>query len=366
MNSELHYVPEEVMAGTETLQLTVNGVTHTIYLYPATTVYYEQGFADYDNSWTGATNYTGNGMTQAAEVAGEAKNPYGYDPAYNNASESVAESKNVDDTATFTFTGTGVDIYAKCGQGTGVIMIQVDGGATHKTLVVDTAMKAGTTDVTNEAHQVVEANSIPIASIDGLAHQEYTVTITHVKRSEKDTGVDPVYLDGFRVHGTLSTGNTTYAKDNEADPTIRELRDAVLKVQLEATSETSGVDSYKMQITEAAKSQIYSAVILSDAEYQTSLDIVAQDLLDNGPKNELYLAPNETLVFKVDKADGKNVQVGLKNLTAGANCSVNGKTVNSSTDMFYKVETSDGYVTIQNTGDGILAVTELKVASGNY
>ena len=369
------YTPTQVLTGMDTINLTLTGkdsqgkettATHNIYLYPATTVYYEQGFADYRGSWTDATAYTGSDMTQTAELAGKAENPYGYDPAYDNASESVATSNTAKDAATFTFTGTGVDIYAKCGQGTGVIMIQVDGGATHKTLVVDTAMKAGTTDVTNEAHQVVEANSIPIASIDGLAHQEYTVTITHVKRSEKDTGVDPVYLDGFRVHGTLSTGNTTYAKDNEADPTIRELRDAVLKVQLEATSETSGVDSYKMQITKAAKSQIYSAVILSDAEYQTSLDIVAQDLLDNGPKNELYLAPNETLVFKVDKADGKNVQVGLKNLTAGANCSVNGKTVKSSTDMFYKVTpTSDGYVTIQNTGSGILAVTELKVASGS-
>ena len=365
MNSELHYVPEEVMAGTETLQLTVNGVTHTIYLYPATTVYYEQGFADYTD-WIGATDYTGGDMTQTAELAGSAVNPYGYDPAYDSASESVATSNTAKDAATFTFTGTGVDIYAKCAPGTGVIMIQVDGGATHKTLVVDTAMKAGTTDVTNEAHQVVEASSIPIASIDGLARQKYTVTITHVKRSEKDTGVDPVHLDGFRVHGTLSTGNTTYAKDNEADPTIRELRDAVLKVQLNVTSTTSASNSYKMQIEKAAKSQIYSAVILSDAEYQTSLDIVAQDLLDNGPKNELYLAPKETLVFKVDKADGKNVQVGLKNLTAGANCSVNGKTVKSSTDMFYKVTpTSNGYVTIQNTGSSILAVTELKVASGN-
>ena len=372
------YTPTQVLTGMDTINLTLTGkdsqgkettATHNIYLYPATTVYYEQGFADYRGSWTDATAYTGSDMTQTAELAGKAENPYGYDPAYDNASESVATSNTAKDAATFTFTGTGVDIYAKCGQGTGVIMIQVDGGATHKTLVVDTAMKAGTTDVTNEAHQVVEANSIPIASIDGLARQEYTVTITHVKRSEKDTGVDPVYLDGFRVHGTLSTGNTTYAKDNEADPTIRELRDAVLKVQLEATSETSAVDSYKMQIEEAARGQIYTALILSglsDVEYDAAAIEQAQDLLDNGPKNELYLAPNETLVFKVDKADGKNVQVGLKNLTAGANCSVNGKTVKSSTDMFYKVTpTSDGYVTIQNTGSGILAVTELKVASGS-
>ena len=360
-NGVLHYVPTTVLKETETLQLTVNSATHTIYLYPATTVYYEQGFADYDG-WTDATDYTGNGLTQVAELAGSAENPYGYDPAYNSAPESVAKSENEKDTATFSFKGTGVDIYAKCAPDTGVVMIQVesDAGTVKKTLVVDTAMKIGNTDVT--AGQAVTANSIPIVSLDGLPYTEYTVTITHVKRSDNDTDVDPVYLDGFRVHGTMGdNADDVYAKDNEADPTIRELRDAVLKVQLDATDATSASNSYKMQIAKAAKSQIYSAVILSDAKYQTSLDIVAQDLLDNGPKNELYLAPGETLVFKVDGVSGKNVQVGLKNLTAGAACSVNGMMVNSSTDMFYKVET-DGYVTIQNTGTGILAVTELKVA----
>ena len=365
-NGVLHYVPTTVLKETETLQLTVNSATHTIYLYPATTVYYEQGFADY-TGWTDATDYTGNGLTQAAELAGSAENPYGYDPAYNSAPESVAKSEKEKDTATFSFKGTGVDIYAKCAPDTGVVMIQVesDAGTVKKTLVVDTAMKIGNTDVT--AGQAVTANSIPIVSLDGLPYTEYTVTITHVKRSDKDTDVDPVYLDGFRVHGTMGdSADGVYAKDNEKDPTIRELRDAVLKVQLDATGATSASNSYKMQIKKAAKSQIYSAIVLSDpsdVQYNVKTAAQAQDLLDNGPKNELYLAPGETLVFKVDGVSGKNVQVGLKQLTGDVSCTVNDVpvAVNSSTDMFYKVET-DGYVTIQNTGTGILAVTELKVA----
>ena len=375
------YTPTEVLTGMDTIRLTLKGtdnggnpteITHIIYLYPATTVYYEQGFADYSGTgWTGQPNYTGDGMTQAAELAGSAENPYGYDPAYNNASESVAESKNVDDTATFTFTGTGVDIYAKCAPNTGVVMVQVesDAGTVKKTLVVDTAMKIGKTDVT--AGQAVTANSIPIVSLDGLPYTEYTVTITHVKRSAKDTSVDPVYLDGFRVHGTMDdSADDVYAKDSEATPTIQELRDAVLKVQLEATSETSAVDSYKMQIEEAARGQIYTALILSglsDVEYDAAAIEQAQDLLDNGPKNELYLAPGERLVFKVGNVTGKNVQVGLKKLYGDSvTCTVNSKehTVYS-TDMFYKVEMEGDMVTITNNGAGILSVTELKVASGN-
>ena len=378
------YTPTEVLTGMDTIRLTLKGtdkegnsteITHIIYLYPATTVYYEQGFADYDNSWTGEPNYTGNGMTQAAELAGSAENPYGYDPAYNNASESVAESKNVDDTATFTFTGTGVDIYAKCAPGTGVVSVKLESeyGTVKNLLVVDTAMRAGGgADVTNAAHQEVTANSIPIVSLDSLPYANYTVTITHVKRSAKDTSVDPVYLDGFRVHGTMDdSADDVYAKDSEASPTIQELRDAVLKVQLKATSETSGVDSYKMQIEKAARGQIYTALILSglsDVEYDAATDEQAQDLLDNGPKNELYLASGERLVFKVGDVTGKNVQVGLKKLYGDSvTCTVNSKkhTVYS-TDMFYKVEMEGDMVTITNNGTGILSVTELKVASGNY
>ena len=378
------YTPTEVLTGMDTIRLTLKGtdkegnpteITHIIYLYPATTVYYEQGFADYDNSWTGETNYTGGGdLTQAAELAGSAENPYGYDPAYNNASESVAESKNVDDTATFTFTGTGVDIYAKCAPGTGVVSVKLESeyGTVKNLLVVDTAMRAGDgAAVTDAAHQVVTANSIPIVSLDSLPYANYTVTITHVKRSAKDTNVDPVYLDGFRVHGTMDdSANDVYAKDSEASPTIQELRDAVLKVQLKATSETSGVDSYKMQIEEAARGQIYTALILSglsDVEYNAATAEQAQDLLDNGPKNELYLAPGESLLFKVGNVTGKNVQVGLKKLHGDSvTCTVNSKehTVYS-TDMFYKVEMEGDMVTITNNSNGILSVTELKVASGN-
>ena len=378
------YTPTEVLTGMDTIRLTLKGIdkegnpteiTHIIYLYPATTVYYEQGFADYSGTgWTGATSYTGGGLTQAAEVAGSAENPYGYDPAYNNASESVAESKNVDDTATFTFTGTGVDIYAKCAPNTGVVSVKLESeyGTVKNLLVVDTAMRAGGgAAATNAAHQVVTANSIPIVSLDSLPYANYTVTITHVKRSAKDTSVDPVYLDGFRVHGTMDdSANDVYAKDSEASPTIQELRDAVLKVQLKATSETSAVDSYKMQIEEAARGQIYTALILSglsDVEYDAATDEQAQDLLDNGPKNELYLAPGESLLFKVGNVTGKNVQVGLKKLHGDSvTCTVNSKkhTVYS-TDMFYKVEMDGDMVTITNNGTGILSVTELKVASGN-
>lgn len=332
---------------------------------PASTVYYEEGFMTLENGFTGGEKGT---MYQETSKLG-AGTVYGYDAAYDGetgaSNGSEATSTEAGSTASFSFTGTGVDIYANCNTGTGVVMIKVydDASKLIKLLTVDTAMKNGDTPATE--NQAVTAYNIPIASIDGLDYGEYTVEIVHVAGKNKE--VKPVYLDGFRVHQPLgiSDGNRYYGADTEAGAEISELRDAVLRVQLSLNASDS--KKYKDQLANA-KAQVYartgdegaSAVVLSYAK--NAEEKVAIDILDNGPKNEIYLGQNETLVFKVaDSAE--NVQVGLKLLTDGAACTINGKAVTSSTDMFYKVTPgTDGYVTIENTGTGLLAVTELKIA----
>ncbi|WP_295585016.1 hypothetical protein [uncultured Oscillibacter sp.] len=330
---------------------------------PASTVYYEEGFMDLDG-FTGNPSKGTKHQTTSKLGAGTV---YGYDAAYDGetgaSNGSQATSNAAGSTASFSFTGTGVDIYANCNTGTGVVMIKVydDASKLIKLLTVDTAMKNGDTPATE--NQAVTAYNIPIASIDGLSYDTYSVEIVHV--ADKNKEVKPVYLDGFRVHQPLgiSDGNSYYGADTEAGAEISELRDAVLRVQLNLDASDS--EKYKDQLANA-KAQVYaktggegaSAVVLSYAEDGD----VAIDILDNGPKNEIYLRQNETLVFEVDPS-AQNVQVGLKLLTDGAACTINGKAVTSSTDMFYKVTPgTDGKVTIENTGTGLLAVTELKIA----
>lgn len=331
---------------------------------PASTVYYEEGFMDL----VGFTGNPSKGTKNQTTSKLGAGTVYGYDAAYDGetgaSNGSQATSNAAGSTASFSFTGTGVDIYANCGPDTGVVMIKVyQGTKLIKLLTVDTAMRNGEVPEATGG-QAVEAYNIPIASIDGLSYDTYSVEIVHV--ADKNKAVKPVYLDGFRVHQPLgiSDGNSYYGADTEAGAEISELRDAVLRVQLNLDASDS--KKYKDQLTNA-KAQVYartggegaSAVVLSYAQGGD----VAIDILDNGPKNEIYLGQNETLVFKVaDSAE--NVQVGLKLLTDGAACTINGKAVTSSTDMFYKVTPEDdGTVTITNSGSsGILAVTELKIA----
>ena len=332
-------------------------VTKQLYVYPATTVYYEEDF--YASYSVG---------TQASEVAGKHTYNYGYDPAYaektgaSNGTELVCDAGTYRQFKSFTFKGRGLDIYANCTENTGVVLVTLKNskGRVVKSAVVDTAMKVGETEVTSA--QNVTAYNVPIISFEDLDYDTYTVTIAQVKG--KETRRDGVKLDGFRVHETIPVGSENvsfYEVDMEAYSQMVELRNAVLLNlnTVAADSKLVGSYNYAEQISKVVRSQIYdlhggnanvTAVVLSTA------DVDKSDLLDNGPKNEIYLRQGERLVFNV----ASGAQVGVKNLTGSAACTINDSEQKvSTTDMFYQV--SAGPVTIENTGSGILAVTELKV-----
>lgn len=371
---KLTYTPNKMLLGTEILQLklTDNGTTsvHQIYIYPATTVYYEEGFATL-NGFTGGSTGAG---TQATQVAGESTDVYGYDAAYGSSTVGAsngtqATSTAQGDTAEFTFTGTGVDIYANSTTETGWLMIHVkkvndNTTVTAKLVQVDTAMKNGNTDATDD--QGVTGYNIPVASFTDLNHDTYTVTITHVA---VDKTPKTVHLDGFRVYNTLAEEPDFYKKDMEDNPTFIELRDKVLA----GLNVNTGSSQYASQIAKNTLSQVYAtgsptegAVVLSKNDaFSNNTDV--QDLLDNGPKNEIYLRENQALVFKITTS--RVVQIGLKALNAETSYRINNDasvSLNSSTDMFYTVlrkstSESEQTITITNTGSGILSITKLKV-----
>lgn len=375
----IRYQPASVMSNTETVRVKVdytnNSQTIAIGFTPATTVYYEEGFATYTGEgWTGGSKGTG---TQAAQIAGESTNEYGYDAAYaskvgpSNDTQATSTKTGLDHAAVFTFTGTGIDIYANCTPTTGTVMIGIQGQktGTMKVYTVDTALKDGGSSAT--AGQKVTGYNVPIVSADLGTHDTYTVTIYHVK-SGSDTTRTGVNLDGFRVYGTLEDqNNSVYKADLEDNPIFIELRDRVL-ASLGATKDSS--NQYADQIAANAYSQVYAtangntngAIILSaNANYNGNQ---LTDLLDNGPKNEIYLQPQQALTFKI-KTD-REVQIGLKALDAETSYTITGKegsqTLNASTDMFYTVlnkaeSKTEQTITITNTGDGILSITDLKV-----
>lgn len=352
------YTPNKVMQGVDTVTMVNSkGGEFTFNVYPATTVFYEEGFAEFISAdekkpWDTGSKGTG---TQNNNDA------YGYDGKYadetgkSNGTEAV--STNSGDKAVFTFTGTGVDVYMNCSSESGRITVRIDqvdaqGNKTLKKFYqIDTKTGYGDADA---------CNSLPVVSLTGLDYANYTVTITHVNRSAGVVG-GSIALDGFRVYGTIveaEGSSSIYYPAKEDHPVYYEIRDMVLTA-LGVTDSTT-VDQVFEAIDPGAV-----AVVLGD----TTATI--RDLLDNGPKNELFLFADQTLTFKVTTS--RAMQIGLKAPcgATGYTVAVDGETVKSgtistSTDMFYALGNTTGTkktytITITNSGSNILSVTDLKI-----
>ena len=331
-------------------------------IYPATTVYYEENFATGDFALSGSEkNHNQQALAYGNNSDHSTAYNFGYDEVYSDdvvgaSNGTQAESSTIGDDAVFTFTGTGVDIYANCATDTGSvnIMIRDSSNSLVKLLKVNTATGKGTTATTGE--QNVTSYSLPIASLNGLERDTYTVTIRHCKTEAGEEESGKVYLDGFKVFGTIDESAAVYSEDKEQNPNYAEVRNSVLKA-LNVTADTSTV--YAGELAGQVYDQLdgnTGAIIISTSENN------AQDLLDNGPKNEIFLRKGESLVFNL--GDGiTSAQIGLKAVNASVTYAINGsvKNMNTSTDMFYKLDKIDGEgITIANQSDGILSVTDLK------
>lgn len=364
----LTYTPSEVLttADSFTVKLTgtnANGeessVIHTIYIYPASTVYYEEGFAKTSGFSTGSKGT----VFQNTAILGEDINNYGYDGAYaattsednedkkNPSSEATSVSKG--HTATFTFTGTGVDIYANTTTDTGSLTIKIaDASGIKQLAIVDTKMSGDQAKTTT-------GYNVPVFSVTDLDHSTYTVTITHSMNNK------PVKLDGFKVYNTLSD-SSVYKNDDEDSPSFLEVRDLQFGTVVDASK--YGKDGRKVY---AIGEQVYKD-LTAEGTAQGIISVNGQvnaanqrALYENGPKNEVYLANNSSLTFTVNTA--REVQLGLKGVDGSTSYSLNGgknETV-STVDMFYTVkekgEAEQQTITIKNTGNNILSVTKLKV-----
>ena len=392
------YTPTTVLKGEDVIILTevstddYTGKSTIIGVYPATSVYYEEGFADYGTDNWGTNISTGTEKQKERLLSADYAliDRYGYDSKYvneatgpSNGTEAVSETAGND--ATFTFTGTGVDIYANCTADTGSVSIitraiDEDGnaGAIKKLMVVNTKM-AGVEDAISELHDGINAYNIPIASINDLSHGDYRVSIRHTRTSktiENEDGTSvtvtetkPVKLDGFRVYNTLED-SSVFSVHSEDNPTFVEMRNVVLNaLSVDASTSKDYAENIAAGLTQVLdQNENGGAVILSPSNSSYTTTATAQDLLDNGPKNELFLYPGQALTFTI--ASGyENIQIGMKAVNDEVEVVANNGgtektlTITSSTDMFYGFGDSGESgktIIITNNGDGILSVTDLK------
>ena len=238
------YVPNKTLKAVETLRAEFtysghNAARLTIGLIPASTVYYEEGFATYDGTWNGTTN-KGTG-TQALTKLGDGKNTengYGYDDAYKNDSTNsnatTAVTTTVGSSATFQFKGTGLELYlrtkntnnttdptneaANSVDGHSYMLVQVYQGTSAAT---ENLKRMSFVDVNNLFVQkdTQYGYNTPCWTVDGMADDEYTVVVRFVKG-------ETLAIDGFRV--TNKAYESSYAQDNEAQMDTAEIRNMVI------------------------------------------------------------------------------------------------------------------------------------------
>lgn len=349
-----------------------------IRIIPASTVYYEDDlvkFKNSDESSGAAANQAAVGtwytvgnkktdVTQALDrLGGEKANVYGYDPAYDKCSEYSLDSATKvtvnaslgehTPTATFTFKGTGFDIISLTDNNSGAIVVNVKGKEAgnesyNKNFLVNNYYgykrnENGTWEVVNSEKENA-LYQIPVIKVSGLSYGKYEVTINVAYNTFFDKTGDNEYsfwLDALRIYNPtgIPATNLDYMKDKEGYPQFIKLRDAV-----------------KAGITGAGALFIDGAENATITEYKNF-----------GPNNEVYLAKGQAISFKLQGSLNNiaSVQIGAKAPNGSANLVVNDgepKAIATATEMYYKIsQDSNGNITVTNTGDGILSLTNLKV-----
>ncbi|MGE9942103.1 sialidase family protein [Bariatricus sp. SGI.161] len=351
------YTPNTTLKDNDHVTLTLkNGKSYGVRIIPATTVYYEENLANLNGF---SLNGEAKNATQATQIAGSSSDEYGFDSSYADdvagaSNGTCAISVKKADTAQFDFAGTGVDIYVNSKEATGNIAIQVKETSTNKLVKVATVQTTSNSTIAEKFSNSDEANLIA-ASITGLTYGDYTVKITNISADGTE-----VIFDGFRVYGTLKDQkNSVYVADLEDDPSYIELRDYVL-TGLSVDNSKSSAEVYA-QIREKTTGELTSVVLTKNNAYD------GEALLENGPKNELFLLPGESVAFSINTK--REVQIGLKAPVAATSYQIKEgaeKTISTSTDMFYTIAPKQQNeekqtFTIENTGESLLSVTKIKV-----
>lgn len=372
------YTPTEVLKSLATASIAISYTGKeeailTVGFIPASTVYYEEGFASYSANWV--SEGTAHGAQQAKEPYGQATNSYGFDPAYRensaNSEGTVARTTTVGSDATFKFNGTGLELYLRT-KNTSVnaedvtnhsyMLVQVYEGSEATT---DHLKRMSFVDVNNlfVAKDTGYGYNTPCWTVNDMALNDYTVVVRFVKGQE-------LAIDGFRVTGTQGERyEKAYARDGEANMQTAEIRNMVLaKADVNVTELADNWYKVGNDVIDAVfddKDVISGAAIIASNGTVNTNVTVDKDLVNIGPKNEIYLQPGQAVVMELT-GNYASVQVGMRSLTGEAvSYKINGTsaTMNSTVDMYYKVVPVEGKLVIQNVSGGILALTRLKVTS---
>ena len=355
--------------------------------YNGQTVEIEYTGIAYTGDWS-TVGIEGNNQTQHAGdemgwISGLAD-----DDTYAN--EMAHTSSTAKAKASFTVTGTGIDIYSRTNGSTGTILVTVksaadknaDGKKITKSKVIDTKAASG------------DYYAVPVCTFTDLPYGEYTTTIT-VSPAAQNEGRMTFYLDGVRVYNPIKplegeenvqdmygeknlgavftevrsmlgtgaesaalyldekTKTTTVTDVEKIQAAAKELaqaqqnRDAYVEGTITPAKKAyeeavaAGEEQARIkELEEALKEAIegkapYDEAVdakikaYDDANKGTEVGYTEKDIAEykkEGPKSEVYLDKGQEVAIKVE--EGKYYYIGLKSLTGDTvTAQINGQNV---------------------------------------
>lgn len=335
---------------------------------PANSVYYEDTFVTDSNTGKVGIEYTGNwaqvvegttsgGNTQTVDD----EHPYGWEESYDDItfSDGCAHCVTASDgevaQASFTFTGTGVDVYSKTDMTTGTVYAVLEPqfeseNAKVQRLIVDNLA---------ESNGETGYYQIPTVSFQDLTYGEYKVTIMVTTAAE---GRSTYYLDGVRVYNPIQDleedqlVQDAYGADHELNAVFQEVRDILVD---------------RTNLPEGDELPNDSVVFIDQVDGQTGVATSeVGTYVEYGPKNEVYLAPGQSIAFQVATGSNSHYYLGLKGPAGATQAEATSGTgkmqigICGSCDMYYEVTpNADGIVMVKNTGENLLSITKLRTTS---
>lgn len=330
---------------------------------PANSVYYEDTFVTDSNTGKVGIEYTGDweqvgtsgGNTQTVDDG----QPYGWEESYDDItfSDGCAHCVTASDDdevaqASFTFTGTGVDVYSRTNMTTGTVYAVLEPqleseNAKVQRLIVDHLAVSG------------DYYQIPTVSFQNLEYGEYKVTVMVTTAAE---GRATYYLDGVRVYNPIQgleedqLVQDAYGADHELNAVFQEVRDILVD---------------RTNLPEGDELPNNSVVFIDQVDGQTGVTTSeVGTYVEYGPKNEVYLEPGQSIAFQVATGSNSHYYLGLKGPAGATQAEATNGTgkmeieICGSCDMYYKVTPSaDGIVMVKNTGKNLLSITKLRTTS---
>ena len=429
------YTPSKVINGIETVYYqasitfadkTTTTVTDTITVAPASNVLYEENLFNVTNTTGKAWETDGT----AANVVLTNDSVYGFDASYNNNNKysngsalkvTVDKNNKRSQILSFTFTGTGFNLYGACGSDTGVQLITIKNNTENemvKSIVVDTYYS----DTFGTLNQVpVVSETLPYAEYTVQVMASYLPTMSGALKAQSVEVTDGMTVstadaaDDAALREALAEIGMEYILDAEEVDVVWFDEDSVLNGGMGAATQKDDMVATAAAVTELVNVvdsiRVYSPAVDADEYYVKSEQYPSYyNVIDNlvngnggitdgntnglfayvagklseqltienydsiGPKDELYLAGSSNAVtFTVNNFDKNTTKVMISARSVYSTdtakpvlkVGTGSMTINSNTEMYYDITNyvaDDGTVTIQNTATGtLLSVGYVKI-----